>query len=83
MAIPADYVKSQAFLFIVLPTCNPETEMLRVKMSLNIADTCSTIKEVLVEEVPLADCLPFSPPKLSIKRYGCFYTQNNTIANNP
>ena len=45
MAIPADYVKSQAFLFIVLPTCNPETEMLRVKMSLNIADTCSIIIE--------------------------------------
>ena len=45
MAIPADYVKSQAFIFIVLPTCNPETEMLRVKMPLNIADTCSIIIE--------------------------------------
>ena len=45
MVIPAGNVRSQAFLLIVLPICNPEIEMLRVKMSLNIADTCSIIIE--------------------------------------
>ena len=45
MVIPTGNVKSQAFLFIVLPICNPETEMLRVKMPLNIADTSSIIIE--------------------------------------
>ena len=36
MVISAGNVKSQAFLFIVLPICNPETEMLRVKIDINI-----------------------------------------------
>ena len=45
MVIPAGNVKSQAFLFIVLPICNPETEMLRVKIDINIRSNMNVIRE--------------------------------------
>ena len=45
MVIPAGNVKSQAFLFIVLPICSPETKMLRVKIDINIRSNINVIRE--------------------------------------
>ena len=45
MVIPASNVKLQAFLFIVLPICNPETEMFRVKIDINIRSNMNVIGE--------------------------------------
>ena len=45
MVIPAGNVKSQAFLFIVLPICIPETEMLRVKIDMNMRSNMNVIWE--------------------------------------
>ena len=43
MVISAGNVKLQAFLFIVLPICNPETEMLRVKIDMNMRSNMNVI----------------------------------------
>ena len=45
MVIPAGNVESQAFLLIVLPICNPETEMFRVNIDINIRSNMNVIGE--------------------------------------
>ena len=65
MVIPAGNVKSQAFLFIVLPICNPETEMLRVKIDINIR---SNINKAYTFQ-PTPEMADFSPQSTHFELY--------------